>query len=455
MAAREPGIGGHQSEKDELMDQALDIFAPIQEETQLISGYEVEYSPIAPLAGNNPIEFVVPSEGVDKYIQLNATTLRGYYQVLRGDGTSLANTDDDVALVNNAPHSMFKNVKIKINNMQINAHTDTYAYRAYMENMLSFSSKAKGTYLAATTQWYEDSLSNYNVRKRPTTSDGEGQAVLNHGWEKRHELCKNSKRIYFEIPVIADLFQCNRMLMGGYDLRVEFIRAPEAFTIMCAANAEYMIHLGDVRLAMRRVEVAQSLVASHQKLHASRPIILPLLQVKMHTYLIQQGARNSHTTLFNGVLPSHINLAIAKNSAVAGKNNENPFSFKPYSVNEILLRVNGSQVPNSRAYRPDFNIANCVREYSALHGSVGASRISTDIDLTLDGYRSDNCMYGFDLTPDMCNGFHVHRGQKGTMTLDIGFETPTIEVLSIIVYASFQSVLTIGLGQHELALVEI
>lgn len=47
-------------------------------------------------------------------------------------------TADDLFLVNNLPHSMIKQVGVRLNGTLINPHTDTYPYKAMIETILNY-----------------------------------------------------------------------------------------------------------------------------------------------------------------------------------------------------------------------------------------------------------------------------------------------------------------------------
>ena len=137
------------------MDDTLDIFKAVEVETSVLSGQEIELSPVAPVLADNPIEFVISAEALDRYIIPNSIRFRGAYKITTDAGAIIEATEN-VAAINNAPHSFFKAVNYSINGTQLNDQsTSTYPYRAYLEHLLSFSLHAKHTHLR-TSGWKED-----------------------------------------------------------------------------------------------------------------------------------------------------------------------------------------------------------------------------------------------------------------------------------------------------------
>ena len=137
------------------MDDNLDIFKAVEVETSVLSGQEIEISPVAPVLADNPIEFVISAEALDRYIIPNTIRFRGAYKITTDAGAVIEGTEN-VAAINNAPHSFFKAVNYSINGTQLNDQsTSTYPYRAYLEHLLSFSEHAKSTHLR-TSGWAVD-----------------------------------------------------------------------------------------------------------------------------------------------------------------------------------------------------------------------------------------------------------------------------------------------------------
>ena len=116
----------------------LDLFALPPSQTSIVHSHFVEHQPMASLDSGGPIEFLLPGSG-DDYLDLDNTYLMVRAKVVNGDGSHVA-LCDPVGPVNNWLHSLFSQVDVYLNDTLVTPSTNTYAYRAYIEMLLSYSS---------------------------------------------------------------------------------------------------------------------------------------------------------------------------------------------------------------------------------------------------------------------------------------------------------------------------
>ena len=94
-----------------------------------------------------PIEFLIPGSG-DDYLDLPNTMLHVQAKVTRADGADL-DLADSVGPVNNWLHSLFSQVDVYLNGTLVTPSTNTYAYRVYIETLLSYGTDDKVTQLTS------------------------------------------------------------------------------------------------------------------------------------------------------------------------------------------------------------------------------------------------------------------------------------------------------------------
>ena len=87
------------------------------------------------------MEFVISEEG-DYYIDLANTFLYVRAAVVNEDGSIIAE-DANIAPITNFLHNIWSQVDLSLNNTLITQSNNTYAYRAYIETVLSFGKEAK------------------------------------------------------------------------------------------------------------------------------------------------------------------------------------------------------------------------------------------------------------------------------------------------------------------------
>ena len=121
----------------------LDLFSVPATQTSIDSETFVEYHPISSITGAAPIEFDVTASG-DDYLDLANSFLCVRAKITRVNNDDL-DANDAVGPVNNFLHSLFSQVDVSLNGTLITSSTNTYAYRAYIETLLSYGGDAKSS----------------------------------------------------------------------------------------------------------------------------------------------------------------------------------------------------------------------------------------------------------------------------------------------------------------------
>ena len=157
----------------ECMKSELDIFTVPPTQTSIETGNWVEYTPIATLDDGSSIECSVSGSGQD-YLDAATTQLYVKARILQADGTAIA-CDAQVGPVNLFLHSLFSDVEVSLNETPVTSSNNTYAYRAYIETLLSYGSTAKESQLTAQLYYKDDAGAmeerNRTTRKQMLTKD--------------------------------------------------------------------------------------------------------------------------------------------------------------------------------------------------------------------------------------------------------------------------------------------
>ena len=104
-------------------------------------------------ADGTPIESSLTGGG-QNYIDLSITQLHVKVNVLRADNTPITATDL-VGPINLLLHSLFSEVDISLNDTLVISSNNTYAYRTYLETLLSYGPSAKKSQLTPAL-YYKD-----------------------------------------------------------------------------------------------------------------------------------------------------------------------------------------------------------------------------------------------------------------------------------------------------------
>ena len=132
----------------------FDLFAVPPTQTSIQEASWVEYQPVSSIQNRAPIEFDVTGTGED-YIDCSNILLYVRGKITQANNENLP-AESTAAPVNQLLHSMFSQVDISLNGTLISSSTNTYAYRAMLETLLSYGEDAKKSQLTCELYYKDD-----------------------------------------------------------------------------------------------------------------------------------------------------------------------------------------------------------------------------------------------------------------------------------------------------------
>ena len=143
----------------------------------------------------------------------------------------------------------------------------------------------------------------------------------------------------------------------------------------------------------------------------------------------------------------HIAGSRVDNDALNGAFGKNPFHAKNNAINFLAVYVDGRQVP-AKPLQPNFETGQYVRSYVNLFSATGKQGQDEGNELTRDDFGNGYTFFGFDLTPDACDGSCFHLVQKGNLRIEIHFAAPLAQTVNVVVYGESEAVLEIDKGRN-------
>ena len=119
----------------------LDVFSVPLTQTTVEDRNYVEYHPLSNITDSGPREFDVSSSG-QNYLDFANNQLLVKAKITRGNGNDITDADH-VGRVNLFLHCLFQQVDVSLNDVQVSQSAGTYAYRAYIESLLSYGPMLK------------------------------------------------------------------------------------------------------------------------------------------------------------------------------------------------------------------------------------------------------------------------------------------------------------------------
>ena len=184
------------------------------------------FTKVAPHGGLNaegPYEFLL--NGNSPFFKiLDFSRLIGEFELVDPTSWAPIKKNIDVSFVNNLGHSWIQQIEIYLNDKQdVDLSSPSYAYKAFIENFLSFSSDKK----------------KYDLRNQLYFVDGDtdydSYTIASDGTLKtRRSLLFGEKQNmgYFTIPLNVDWFQSPAFLSPGVNKKVKILKNNDEFFLM-------------------------------------------------------------------------------------------------------------------------------------------------------------------------------------------------------------------------------
>lgn len=423
------GVGTFITENHELASSGLALFDQPIIDSSLLHGKFITIYPSSILQDNGPFDFIVPSDGQD-FTDLPFTRLEGCIEILNTAGAALTDTDIN-AYVNLLPQSLFKQIEVSVNNTQIaDLSTPTYAFKSFIETMLTFPKDVKETTLML-EHFHKDTLDKENIF-----------TLLNSlSFNTRYKRAAAGK-IYFSILLHIDFFHSTKLLLPGCEIKLKFIRNSDEFSLL-GDTLQSKIKIHELKLLIRRVTVEPTIASKIEDAINKTPAIYPITQSKIKTFMIPKDVRQERiSNIFRGVLPRSVIIGFVSTDAANGAINANPFKFENFNLNHFQIYINGD--PHlTEAFQPNFKQLNFYREYRWFMDNLGWAHDKDSNGVTLEEFKTNTFFLPFDLSPDLSNGATLSQLKEGSLDVLVSFEENLPKNIQMIVFATFNELLLV------------
>ena len=398
----------------------------------------VKYYPLTSLE-TGPIEFKVNSSEFE-YLDLNNIYLYTKNRILDGRGQPIPptvpardaggeifNQRGIVFPVNNFHSSRFKSLELYINNVAITEVDSLYAYRCYLETLLSYGRGAKETTLRPLL-WAKDRNPDGNFTKMEEESESDLTEDCNIGGWQRFQVSKFSTCFETMGKIHADILLQERLLPSNCELRLRFHRADPAFALIAKHDSEkFTIAIDTAMLMVRHVEVSPAICEVHAKAALSSTYKFPVRKVKSLFFTHSSGRQDlSMHNVLTGRLPRRFVLGMVKSSAFHGDLSSSPFNFQPFDVVNVVARLNLQSYPSDSGIETDLKNGIYFQGYWSMLQATSSLFTNADIDLNpWSDYANGSCLFRFDFSPEMQSGNceHLDLLREGNLDLQVKLDS--------------------------------
>lgn len=425
------------------MKSELDLFTIPPTQVVIDNSQWIEYQPISTISSTAPIEFQIT--GSENYLDLTKTMLFIKLKITKANGGNLT-ADEKIAPVNNFLQSLFKQVDVFLNGIQVTQSTGTYSYKSMLETLLNYGFSAKSSHLTAGL-YYKDTAG--AMDETDCTNEGD-----NKGLQTRYSFTKESYIVDLWGPLHCDMLFSDSLLLNHVDVTIKLNPNNAAFALMSGETSpNYKIGIQSANLKVRAVKISPTLQLQHlTELKKGVNAIYPVRRTDCKTYTIPLGNPSIHKgDLFNGQVPKRVVLAMVDSDAFNGSYTKNPYNFQLYGATSISLTIDGEQRP----FKPialklaQATERNFMEAYQTLFSGTGRLYTDSGIDIAREDYNQGYAILVFDLTPDLCSSsIHLNQKQKGNVSLEVQFSTGLPNAVNLIVYGEFESTVEIDFARH-------
>lgn len=414
----------------EFMNSELDLFTVPPLQTNILKTEEVAYNPLTSLENAKEISFHSPGNG-ETYRDLSSV----YIRLL----VALEGSQDDLGVVNNILHSIFRNCTIQLNNFCVSQSDNNYHYRAMIEKLLNYGSDAASTHLES-TGWFLDT--------------GKFDSLIpteNPGLDERKTIFKKKKVVELIGKLHADMLNQPKFLLNNVDLKVSLnLEKPEFY--MMESGTDGFLRIIEATMYINHITINPDILLAHHRVLAQRSAVYPYKRVEVKSYTLHAGGNSlGIDNIVMGQLPNLVIFTMVSNEAYTGDRKRNPFNFQHFKLQRFNLNVNGSPVPTQPI---EFNFENSVasistRGYNSLFKGTGIKHFDRGHQIKKKLFDNGAFLLAFDITPDHTyNDLSTNPISQGTIRIEGRFSEALSEAVTCIVYMEFDSILEIDKNRN-------
>lgn len=223
----------------------LGIFFVPPTQTSIKHSSFLEYKKTTPVGDNLILELTIPTSN-DYDIDLAHTTL---HVELNVTPVEAAAANAQVRPVNNFLYRLFNQVDVFFNNKLVTPFSNCYAYHSYIKTLSNYSTPAKESLLTGALFYADDAL-------RMNALPNAAAEKRNYGLVKRQSFISGGQALNMIGYLHYDVFNQDKMLINGVEVRVRLSRVKDKFCLMDAIpNCAFKVIITNTTLIMRWVKV--------------------------------------------------------------------------------------------------------------------------------------------------------------------------------------------------------
>ena len=160
----------------------------------------------------------------------------------------------DFSIANLFPHTLFSQLDLEIDGINLSSNDNLYPYKAYLETLLTYGHDAKHSHLT-TSHFVKDTAHHFE-------SGSQG----NEGYVGRRKDVTGSRIFDFCIIPHIDFFHTPRVLPSNISMKLKLTRSSDSFSILSKSNSDLYVKIHSLSLFVYRSQPTEEIRRLHDKL---------------------------------------------------------------------------------------------------------------------------------------------------------------------------------------------
>ncbi len=303
--------------------------------------------------GINPVDFQIdPQSG---FVDLNQSYFELELRLVKRDGTPLTAVADSTILpANNGAHTLIRQVNMRLNNTLMSPQTDTYHYKAFIDNVLNYDRK-DGEDILAAEGWYngldppaaltadELDLTHADFLALPLKDQKTVRKM-----KAEYATLVGQPKIYRFKPRV-EAFYLSKLLVPGVQMAFQFyFNDPALFMIRYVGADALRLTQADLRMRFVMCQVQLNISIERELLlKQERGVVsYPTVRSEIRTYNLPADERvRELDNPFQGRIPNLLIVGLVSANSFNGTAGTNPFRFQKFNLHSIKQMIRGEEYP--------------------------------------------------------------------------------------------------------------
>ena len=164
---------------------------------------------------------------------------------------------------------------------------------------------------------------------------GRKNISTNKGLLNRQKYTLGAKTFDMIGQLHSDLFNQDKMLINGVEMRVRLVHRKDAFCLLDSTeDGQFGIKIKEATLIIRRVKINTGILIAHVNTLAKTTAKYPITSVEVKTFTLHVGIHGDSIDNTNlGQLPKRVIIGFVDSRAFNGNRQLNPFNFQHFNMN--------------------------------------------------------------------------------------------------------------------------